>query len=109
MKLNIYEKKKIIKTYEADTYDVCYGTIEDIGNVLQLDKLETGSDVEIIKMCFSAFKESREIINELFKDIFDGLTDAELKKAHLKEMIDVIIELVHFTFGQLNLGNNSKN
>lgn len=109
MKINIYEKKKIIKTYEVDTYDVCYGTVEKIAKVLKLDKLETGSDVEIIKMCFSAFNESTAIINKLFKDIFDGLTDAELEKAHLKEMIDVIIELVHFTFGQINFRGNSKN
>lgn len=109
MKLNIYDKKKIIKTYEVDTYDVFYGTIEDISKVLKFDKLETGSDVEIIKMCFSAFNESRKIINKLFKDIFDGLTDDELKKTHVREMVDVVKEIVYFTFGQLNLGNNSKN
>ena len=40
MKLNIYENKKVIKTYEADTYDLMYGTVTDLVKALDLDKLK---------------------------------------------------------------------
>ena len=30
LKLNIYKKREIIKTYESDTYDLLFGTVEDL-------------------------------------------------------------------------------
>ena len=29
LKLNIYDKKEITKTYTAETYDLMFGTVED--------------------------------------------------------------------------------
>ena len=50
MKLNIYEKKQVIKTYEADAYDLMFGTLEDVADAVKLDDLKSGSDVELLKM-----------------------------------------------------------
>lgn len=109
MKLNIYDKKKVVKTYEVDTYDLMFGTIEDVADAVKLDELKSGSDVEIIKMVGNLVLTSMDTIKNLLKDIFDGITDEELKKTKVNEIALVIVEVVKFTINQLNLGNSSKN
>ena len=109
MKLNIYKKGKIDKTYTADTYDLMFGTLEDIADAIDFDALQTGSDVEIIKMVGKVFLKSRETITDLMKDIFDGITDDELKHVKVKEMARVIVEVVQYTIAQLSKGTTPKN
>lgn len=109
MKLNIYEKKKIVKTYEADTYDLMFGTVEDVANAIDLDSLKTGADVEIIKMVGKLVMTSMDTVKNLLKDIFDGLTDEELKGTKVSEIATVLVDVVKFTIAQLNLGGNGKN
>lgn len=109
MKLNIYEKKKIVKTYETDTYDLMFGTVEDVANAIDLDSLKTGADVEIIKMVGKLVMTSMDTVKNLLKDIFDGLTDEELKGTKVSEIATVLVDVVKFTIAQLNLGGNGKN
>lgn len=109
MKLNIYEKKKIVKTYETDVYDLMFGTVEDIAAAVKLDELKTGSDVEIIKLVGNLVITGMDTIKNLLKDVFEGITDEELKKVKVSEIAVVLIEIVKFTLAQLNLGINSKN
>lgn len=109
MKLNIYEKKKIVKTYEADTYDLMFGVLEDVANAIKLDDLQTGSDVEIIKMVGNLVLHSMDTIKDLLKDIFEGITDEEIKNTKVSEIAVVFMEVVKFTITQLNNGIGSKN
>lgn len=104
MKLNVYEKKQIIKTYEAETYDLMFGTIEDIAEAVNLDALKTGSDVEIIKLVGNLVMNSMSTVKELLKDIFDGITNEELKKVKVAEIATVLIDVVKYTIIQLNAG-----
>ena len=108
MKLNIYEKKKVVKTYETDAYDLMFGTVEDIADAIKLDELQTGADVEIIVMAGNLIKTSKETVKELLKDIFDGLTDNEIKKTKINEIVTCLVDVVKFTVSQLNIGK-SKN
>lgn len=103
MKLNIYEKKKVIKTYETDTYDLLFGTVEDVANALNLDELKTGSDVEIIKMAMNLVLTSLGTVKDLMKDIFDGITDEELRKATVKEMAQVLVEVAQYTLALMDI------
>ena len=109
MELNIYKKGKIDKTYTADTYDLMFGTLEVIADAIDFDALQTGSDVEIIKMVGKVFLKSRETITDLMKDIFAGITDDELKHVKVKEMARVIVEVVQYTIAQLSKGTAPKN
>lgn len=109
MKLNIYEKKNVVKTYEADAYDLMFGVLEDVANAVKLDDLKNGSDTEIIKMVGNFVLSSMSTVKELLKDIFEGITDEELKNTKVSEIAAVLIEVVMFTLKQLNLGINSKN
>lgn len=109
MKLNIYEKKQIVKTYEVNSYDLMFGTVEDVANAINLDELKSGTDAEIMKMVIKLISSSMGTIKQLMMDIFDGLTEDELKKVKVSEMALVIVEVVTFTIQQLNMGASSKN
>lgn len=111
MKLNIYGKvdgkKAVVKTYEVGTYDLMFGTCEDVANVVDLDQLKTGTDAEIVKMVGSAVINSKDTIKTLLLDIFEGLTEDELKNTKIKEIAGVLVDVVKYTITQLTA--NSKN
>ena len=109
MQLNIYEKKKVIKTYTADTYDLMFGTVEDISDAVNLDEMKTGSDVEVFQAVVKLITGSKETVKDLLKDVFDGLTDEELRNTKVKEQAQVLVEVVTYTFSQLRKGTGTKN
>lgn len=109
MKLNIYEKKKIIKTYTAETYDLLFGTVEDLVDILELDTLKTESDVEVIKLATNVITKGMDIIKPLLKDIFEGLTDDELRNTHVSEIVTVLVEVIKFAINQITKGQKLKN
>lgn len=109
MKLNVYESRRIIKTYEAESYDLMFGTVEDILTLFNVDDLKTGSDVEIIKMVGKVLPQCIDTVKPLLKDIFEGITDEELKKTKMKEIVVVLIDVIKYSFSQMNIGLNSKN
>lgn len=109
MELNIYEKKQVVKTYKTDVYDLMFGTVEDVADAIKLDELKTGSDVEIMKMIGKLVLTSMDTIKGLLKDIFDGLTDEELKNVKVSEIATVLVDVVKFTVTQLNLRAKGKN
>lgn len=109
MKLNIYDKKKIVKTYTADTYDLLWGVVEDVAAAVDLDGLKTGSETEIMKLVLNLVLKSMGTVKELMKDVFDGITDEELKKTKVKEIAQVLVDVVKYTIAQMNLFSNSKN
>lgn len=109
MKLNIYQGKKIVKTYTAETYDLMFGTLEDVADAVKLDELKTGTDVEIIKMIGNLVLSSMDTVKELMMDIFDGITSEELRHVKVREMAEVLKDVVFYTIAQLNIGNKGKN
>ncbi len=109
LKLNIYEKRKVIKKYEADTYDLMFGTVEEFCNLVDLDEIATGNDIDFIKIAGKALTSGMDTVKELFKDIFEGITDEELKKVKIKEMIKVIVEIIKYSITKINEGEDSKN
>ena len=94
LELNIYKnQREIEKTYKVDAYDLMYGTVEDIFDVLDgMENMHT--DGEILKLV----QQNRNKLNDLLLDIFggEGLTQEELRKVKLKEMIPVFIGLFEY-------------
>ena len=97
MKLNIYKNQhEIEKTYEVEEYDIMYGTIQDI-----LEVLDNGLDnIQDQNQLISLVAKNRSKLEDLILDIFgnDGLTKEELRRIKLKEMVSLFIEL--FTYVQ---------
>lgn len=109
MKLNIYEKRKIVKTYEAETYDLMFGTVEDFINLVDLDKLKTGTDAEIVKLVGDVVLKGMNVIKPLLKDVFEGLNDEELRNTKVSEIASVLIDIIKFAITELSKGANGKN
>ena len=109
LKLNIYEKKNIIKTYTAETYDLLFGTVEDLLNVIDIDNIQAGDKTELIKAIAKILAHSLDIVKPLLKDVFDGLTDDELRNTKLKEIIDVLANVITYSISEITKGNNGKN
>jgi hypothetical protein len=98
MKLNIYKnQREIEKTYEIDNYDLMYGTVEYILSLFD-DIDDYGDNNQIFKV----IQKNRNKLNDLMKDIFPDLTDEELRRTKLKELIPVFMEL--FTYIQRSFG-----
>lgn len=108
MQLNVYKNREIEKTYEAENYDLMFGTVEDIMTIFDIDALKTGSDVELINLVTKALPTCLNIINPLLKDIFAGLTDEELKRVKLKEVAIVLVDVIKYTLTEISKGFGTK-
>lgn len=109
MKLNIYDKKAVKKTYEVDTYELMWGVVEDVADAIKIDEMRSGSNEEVMKLAVNLVITAKDTVNDLMKDIFEGLTDDELRHTRVSEIAKVLVDVVMFTIGQLNKGNSSKN
>lgn len=102
MKLNIYKnQKEIEKTYEVDAYDIMYGTVEDVFDVLDgIEDMKT--DSEILKLIQS----NRKKLNGLLLDIFDGLTEEELRRIKIKELVPLFLDLFKYVRDSFGIEKN---
>lgn len=94
MKLNVYNaQKQLEKTFEVDEYDLMYGTVEDIFDILEGVEGTTNSD-EILKV----ITKSRSKLNDLLLDIFgdQGLTKEDLRGIKVKELVPMFIDLFKY-------------
>lgn len=111
LKLNVYEKRKIVKTFEADAYDLDFGTVEDITNAIGVDKLKTGSDDELMMVTLKALPNIMDVVKPLLKDVFDGLTDEDLRHCKIREIAQILVLIGVFTIQQVkfSFGGTEKN
>lgn len=108
--LNIYKNRdEIEKTYKTDTFKLWFGTVEDFAQLLDLDSIQTGSDAEIIKVVGKSIFGSMDVIKDLLKDVFVGVTDEELRRTDVSEIASVLVEIVKFTFATMAKGVKGKN
>lgn len=105
MKLNIYKGKEVVKTYETDDYDLTYGVIEDVIEIIDGKDLENKND--LVNIAIDSF----HLLRPLLKEVFDGLTDDELRTVKVRELIVVIVELIKASISNLKkiTGDNVKN
>lgn len=98
LKLNIYnaETKEIEKTYTAETIDIMFGTVEDVIDVIDMDKLN--DDMTWAKVIGVAIKQLRPLL----KEIFIGLTDDELKRTKIKELVPLFKDIFKFMMKEIN-------
>ena len=108
MKLDIYEGKKIVKTYETDTYSLMFGTVEDVADAIKLDDMKTGTDAEIMRMALSLVMTSKDTVKHLMLDIFDGLTAEELRNTRVADQAAVLVEVALFTIRQIEISGRKK-
>lgn len=90
IELKIYKKdskKEIEKTYSVEGYELMLGTVEDFMNVIDIEKL--GDNIEAAKMLLKCYKQ----LMPLLKDIFPEVTDEELKRVKVNELVETFMQL----------------
>ena len=102
MKINIWKnQKEIEKTYTADAYDLMYGTLQDIFEVLDEVK-DFENESQILKI----ITENRKTLDGLLMDIFPEMTEEDLKHIKVKELIPVFAETFAFVLSTFNKKKN---
>lgn len=90
--LNIYKKEnknEIEKTYTADGYRLMFGTLQDIMSVIDLDKLQSGNEMELAKMAIRGF----DLIAPILQDVFPELTSDELRRTSTSDLIPLVVDI----------------
>ena len=104
--LNVYDPqtKNIAKQYTAETVDIMFGTIEDLIEVVDVEKLN--DNMEWAKFIAMSLKK----LKPLLKEVFIGVTDEELKNTKIKELIPLFVNIFKYMMSEINdLGSGSKN
>ena len=98
--LNIYRKvkgkKKVVKTYKTETLDISFGIVEDMMEILE--KVQSDSDENAI---LEVIMKNLKNVKPLLLDVFDGLTEEELKTASTKEVVQVIVNIIAFAIKEI--------
>lgn len=103
--LNIYKadnKQEIEKTYTVEGYELMLGTVEDFIGIIDIEKL--ADNIEAAKMLLKCYKQ----LIPLLKDIFPEVTDAELKRVKVNELVETFKQVgaaIIEGFGVLKTGN----
>ena len=102
LKLNIYDGKKIEKTYVAEEIDIMFGTVEDLLDVIDFDNLN--DEKEVVKVVIKTLNNLKPFL----KQIFDGLTDDEIKRTKVKELVPLFVDIVKYSINELKslMGKN---
>lgn len=98
--LNIYskeDKNKVEKTYTAESYDLMLGTVEDLMQLLDVDKMT--DNMAITRMVVKGYGKLKPFI----KDVFPGVTDEELQRVKVKELIPTFVQIFASIVDDLDL------
>lgn len=93
--LPIYKGRKVVKTYKADSLCVSFGTVEDIIGALHLDSVRTEKEIGF------AVLGALGQLKPLLRDIFDGLTDAEIRCTHIDDLVRLFGDLYQYAVSSL--------
>lgn len=115
--LNIYKSRKskeIEKTLKANDFELSTGVCEDLIKIVDVDLFvgvealsEESQFLELYKIVSNSF----DIFKEMLQEVFEGLTEADIEKTKMSEIVVVVYNIIRFALKNLFLsfGKNSKN
>ena len=113
LKLNVYNRKEIEKTYVANDFELTTGVCEDLLELINIDMFEGGlealSDESKIAEVLRTITGGINVFKDMLKEVFDGLTDAEIKRTKVKEVIQVVASIIKYSITGLTSSFGSKN
>lgn len=108
--LKIYRNGEVEKVYTASEIDILFGTVEDLINLIDTDRLSgSRGDMDFISAVAQLLKGGFAEVKSLLKDLFPGVTDDELKRTKTKEIAQILIMVVKYSFAEMASAGNSKN
>lgn len=103
--LHIYDKtgKNVIKTYEAEAYDLPFGTIKSLMEILKIEDMK--DQAQLLRVIVEAWD---EVINTL-ESVFPECTAEEWKTVKVKELLKVIISIAKTAISDIFIIPTEKN
>lgn len=95
LKLKVIDSNGNAKTYTADTIDCQFGIVEDILNVLDVDNLN--DKTSLAAMIIRSSKQLKPFL----KDLFNGLTDEELRTAKMSNIVEIFKGIYNYAINEL--------
>ena len=97
--LKIYKGKEVEKEYTTDTIDFSLGIVEDILNALDFESMEKGDNAELAVMVIKCSKQLKPFL----KDMFDGVTDEEIRRTRVQNLIEIFKGLFKYATDELGM------
>ena len=104
MKINIYDRKKIIKTYECDDYELEMGVLEDLFSLVKLDELQSLDRASMFQAVRNMMIQGKEAANEVLHLVFDDITDEEIRHTHISEITAALVEALTYGISSMMKG-----
>lgn len=119
LKLNIYnDNDEVEKTYTTQTFRIKLGLLNDFINIMNADRLSVvlknvGNSKErdneaLIKLVCELLGESKQLVYDLFKQLFKGLTDDELNNCYIDELVNVVKDVTKYAVKVIGLADKEK-
>ena len=97
--LNVKDSSGNAKTYCTDTIDCRFGIVEDILEVLDFDKISDTRQLTVMVL------RSAGQLKPFLKDLFEGLTDEELRTARMSNIVEIFKSIYKYAVDELvNVG-----
>lgn len=105
LKLKVYKNGEVEKEYTTDTYDLMFGTIEDIvslldGVMIENAEGEAATNFEMGKI-IEMVTDGMGMLKPFLKEIFTGVTDEEIRRTKVKELVPLFLDIFKFAFGEI--------
>ena len=95
--LKIYDKsgKTVVKSYEASTYDIMFGTVMKLMELLKIEDMN--DQMQMLKTIYGAWEEIRTVL----AGVFPEATDDDWKHVRVKELLPMILEIAKFSVTEM--------
>lgn len=87
-----------------------FGTVEDFIKIIDLDKFaDKTANAEVIVEVAKIVVKGFDQFKPLLMDIFEGLTEEEVQRIKVKEVVPVLINVAKYSFSEILNTSNEKN
>ena len=104
--LKIYDEsgKTVIKSYKSTTYDLMFGTVMDLMELLKIEEID--NQMEMLKTIYKAWDEIKNVLSGVFPEV----TEDDWKYVKVKELLPIIVEIAKFSITEMfTIPTDSKN
>jgi hypothetical protein len=103
--LKIYDDngKNIVKTYESTTYDLMFGTVKRLMELLKIEDID--NQVEMLKTIYDAWEEIKTVLAGVFPDVQPD----EWEHVKVKELLPLIVDIAKFSVQEIFIIPKEKN
>lgn len=95
--LKIYDTdgKNIVKTYTSSTYDLMFGTVKRLMELLKIEDMD--NQLEMLKIIYGAWEEIKTVL----AGVFPNVQPDEWEHVKVKELLPLIMDIAKFSVQEM--------